>query len=92
MKTLEDCLEALEKKNQAIEKLLGESKLLVKEIRSRPDEDWDWVSVQTASKKLDVSQAMIYQRLHRGQLGSKRFGGKIFVSLKELKAVNDVKI
>lgn len=91
MQTIEDCLEELDKKNRAIEKLLGETKALVKEIRARPDEDWDWVSVQTASKKLDVSQAMIYQRLNRGQLESKRFGGKIFVSLKELKAVNDVK-
>lgn len=89
MRTVEDTICEIEKNNATIGNLLKENQNLARELRERTDEDWDWVSVATASKFWNITQAMIYQRINRGQLNCRKFGNKTYVSMKDIKAIND---
>lgn len=88
-KAIEDLIGEIEKNNVQIGKLLDNNVKLARKLKERPDEDWDWVSVATASRVWDISQPAVYQKITRGQLKCRKFGGKVYVSLSELKAIND---
>lgn len=89
MKTIEDVLTEIEKNNKEIGEILDKNKKLAQDLRNRPDEDWDWVSVSTASRFWNISVAKMYQRINRGSLKCRRFDGKVYVSLKEVKEIAD---
>lgn len=90
--SVEMVIEEIEKNVKQIDKLQETNKLLVRNLKERPTEDWDWVSVSTACKKWDISPAKMYDRISRGDIRTRRFDNKIYVSLSEVMNIDDVKV
>lgn len=88
-KPAEAIIDEISRKGKAIESLLGEIATLTKQLQA-DNTDWDWISVKNASRMCDVSVGTIYAKINRGELKTKRIASKIFVSKKELEAVNDL--
>lgn len=87
--SVEMVIEEIEKNVKQIDKLQDYNKLLVKNLKERPTEDWDWVSVSTACKKWDISPAKMYDRISRGDIMIRKFDNKIYVSLREVMNIDD---
>lgn len=91
-KPIEEVLTEIEKNNRQIDKLQEINKDLMNKLRERPTDDWDWVSVSTASKKWDISLAKMYDRISRGDIMIRKFDNKIYVSLKDVMQIDDRKV
>ncbi len=89
MKTVEDIISEIDKNNEEMTKLLTKNKVLAESLKNKPSEEWDWISTKTASKMWDVSLQMIYKKIQKGQLRYKMFEGKYYVSLSQLKEIDD---
>lgn len=85
----EEIVEQIKAKTKAVESLLSEITTLAGNLQEQ-NTDWDWISVKNASQLCDVSVGTIYAKINKGELKTKRIASKIFVSKKELEAVNDV--
>lgn len=74
----EEKIKLLEKNNQQISSLLEQNEKLLQEMKSS---SWDWITVTSASQKLGVCVATIYNLAKSGKLQSKRIGNKMYVCL-----------
>lgn len=79
-------MESERKKIQNSAKRLGE---LQAELDKCDMEEWDWISVPTASKLINVNVQSIYNKINKAELRVKYFGAKMFVSKKEILNLND---
>ena len=86
---VENILKEIEKEQKAIMQSNKKILDLVQELRQAPFEDYDFMDVKTASQKVGMSVCWIYNKINNGQLKAIRKGAKIFVSAKELMAMND---
>lgn len=89
MKTVDDVISEIEKNNREIERCLYHNQKLAQELRNRPTDDWDWVSVTTACKIWNISQAMMYRKINSGKIQFRKFENKTYVSLKEVLDIDD---
>lgn len=86
---IENIITELEKEQKAITQASKNVDRLLKELRLAPFGDYDYVTVKTASEKSNMSVCWIYNKINNGQLKAIRKGAKIFISAKELMAIND---
>lgn len=86
---IENIITELEKEQKAVAQASKNIDRLLKELRFAPFSDYDYVTVKTASEKINMSACWIYNKINNGQLKAIRKGAKTFVSAKELMAIND---
>lgn len=88
-KPIEELIVRFEKNIKQQELILKEQEEIARELRDRPQEDWDWVSVNTACKQWNISLCKMYSKINAGKIKTKKFDNKTYVSLSEVRAIDD---
>lgn len=86
---VEEVINRITSNVKKIDEIQNENKKLLSDLKVRPEEDWDWVSVSTASKIWDISICKMYHRIQKGDIRTKKFENKIYVSLEDVKKIDD---
>ena len=89
-KSIEQVIDEIKKNNIVMANLLKENVKLAQELEDRPDEEWDWIPLSTASKILNISYPNVFNRYQSGKFKKvRRIGNKIYVSMAEIKQIDD---
>lgn len=88
-KTVDQIISTIELNLRHIDEIQEQNKTLLKNLRERPAEDFDWISVSTACKMWDISPAKMYDRIARGDIKVRKFDSKMYVSLTDVKNIDD---
>ena len=83
---IETIISEYEKQGQVIATALRKQGELVKAMKEAQSDDYDWISVKEASKRLDVTTAYLYGRK---DLEQKHIGSRIFLRWSQCKAIDD---
>ena len=86
---IEEILKEIEAENQKIADSTKKIKELSTKIMSNQTLGVEWVTVKKASEFLDVSVAVIYNKINAGKLKCKHIASKKYVLLEELKNIDD---
>lgn len=87
---VEELLEEYKKERELASAAMKRQDEILAQIVAAKDADWDMVSVKKAAQKAGVSVGLIYQFVTNGKLVNvQRKNTKLFVSMAELKALND---
>lgn len=86
---IEEIVEKIEVQKQVIQNALNETDRLVQELSNSHYQEYDWVSVKKASKLLDISVNVIYNKIKDGKLEIKTIGTKKYVKRSEIVKIND---
>lgn len=86
---VEEILEKIELQRKVITVALNETDRLVKELGKSHFEEYDWISVKEASRLLDVSINVVYNKINAKELDVKYIGSKKFVRRSQIVAIND---
>ena len=86
---VEEIIKELQRQDKVITDALVNKQSLYEQLAKAGTEDFDWITVQTASKILGVSVGTIYNKINAGELNTKRIKTSVRVSKKEILAIND---
>lgn len=86
---IEEMLKEIEAENQKIAESTRKIKELSTKIMSNQSLGVEWVTVKKASEFLDVSLAVIYNKINAGQLKCKHIASKKYVLLEQIKKLDD---
>lgn len=89
---VEEIIKELSRQDKVIADALSTKQLLYEQLAKAGTEDFDWITVQTASKILGVSVGTIYNKINAGELNIKRIKSSVRVSKKEIMAIDDREI
>ena len=62
---------------------------LIAKMMNAPSEDYDWMSIPEAARRVGVSYCTIKRKIDNGQLHSKHIASKTFVRWSEVSAIDD---
>ena len=78
------------KKIDRDEQMLRERRMqLVSSLMQADGDDWDWITVRTASSKSGRSVTFLYDRIKEGRLSVKHHGSLKLVRESEIKSMDD---
>ena len=86
---VEEIIKELRRQDKVINDALANKQLLYEQLAKAGTEDYDWITVLTASEILGVSVGTIYNKINAGELNTKRIKTSVRVSKKEILAIND---
>ena len=86
---VEEIIKELSRQDKVIADALSIKQSLYEQLAKAGTEDFDWITVQTASKILGVSVGTIYNKINAGELNTKRIKSSVRVSKKEIMAIDD---
>jgi hypothetical protein len=85
----EDIFSELKKQQALINNANKRIKELMTDLEQLDSLDWDWISVRKGADMLDISVSILYRKIENGSLNVRRIGSKQYVSISELKGIDD---
>ena len=89
---VEEIIKELRRQDKVINDALITKQSLYEQLVKAGTEDFDWITVQTASKILGVSVGTIYNKINTGELNTKHINSSVRVSKKEILAIDDKEV
>ena len=86
---VEEIIKEMQRQDKVINDALQTKQLLYEQLAKAGTEDFDWITVQTASKILGVSVGTIYNKINAGELKTKHIKSSVRVSKKEIMEIDD---
>ena len=86
---VEEIIKELKKQDRIIDDAQKVKKELYAKLESAGNEDYDWITVQTAARLIDVSVCTIYNKINARALKTKHIGSAVRVSKQEVMAIDD---
>ena len=86
---VEEIIKELKKQDRIIDDAQKVKKELYAKLESAGKEEYDWRTVQTAARLIDVSVYTIYNKINAGALKTKHIGSAVRVSKQEVMSIDD---
>ena len=87
--SVEEIIKELKKQDKIIDDAQKTKRELYAKLERAGNEDYDWITVQTAARLIDVSVCTIYNKINAGSLKTKHIGSAVRVSKKEVLEIDD---
>lgn len=86
---VEEILKEIKRQDKIIDEAQKAKRSLYEKLENAGSEDYDWISVQSAAKLIDVSVCTIYTKINNGKLNTKHICSSVRVSKSEVLAIDD---
>ena len=86
---VEEIIKEIQKQDAIIDSAQIVKRGLYEQLKNAGSEDYDWISVNAASKILGVSVCTIYNKINSGKLHTRHIESSVRVRKSEVMAIDD---